>query len=454
MTTTAQRATTPLLDPRYRWSTIGMVGLVFLAAFESLAVTTAMPTVSDELDGRSLYAVAFSGTLAAGVVSMVAAGIWADRRGPGRPLVGVVGLFALGLLVAGLAPSMEVLVAGRLLQGLGAGGLVVCLYLLVSAVYDDADRPRILGAFAAAWVVPSMIGPALAGLTTETVGWRWVFLGVVVLCVPGLLAVLPAVRAAESTRLDDATPAGDPRRRLAWAGLAAVAVLALDLAGRADGVLAVVTAVAALAVVALAVRPLVPPGFLVGRRGLPAIIAVRGAGSAAFLGSEIYLPYLLQERYDASATVAGLTLTTAALGWASASQVQGRLGDRLGDRQALRIGSPLVAAGLLATLAVAALGLPGWLLPLTWAVAGVGMGLQTPRVGVLVLGESPDDERAANTSAMALGDSVGAAVAIAVGGLAFSAAGAAPELAPFVAALSVTSAIALLGVWLSRRTRA
>ncbi|WP_211349036.1 MFS transporter [Nocardioides litoris] len=385
-TTTA--ATTSLLAPRYRWSTVGMVALVFLAAFESLAVTTAMPTVSAELDGRSLFAIAFSATLAASVVSMVAAGAWADRRGPVPPLLGAVGLFSAGLLVAGLAPTMEVVVAGRLLQGLGAGGLVVSLYLLVSAVYAEVDRPRILGAFAAAWVVPSIVGPAAAGLTTETVGWRWVFLGVVVLAGLAVLALTPAVRAAarEERPATDGLP--DPRRRLAWATLAAGAVLALDLGARADGVAAVLVAVAALGVAVLAVRPLVPRGMLTGRRGLPAVIGVRSTAFAAFAGSEIYLPLLLQERYDASPTVSGLALTTAAFGWAGASQVQARLGGRLGDRKALRVGAPLVAGGVLTTLAVAALGLPGLLVLATWGLTGAGMGLLTPRVGVLVLRES------------------------------------------------------------------
>lgn len=447
---TSPTGTTPLLAPRYRWSTIGMVGLVFLAAFEALAVTTAMPTVSAELDGRDLFAVSFSATLAAGVVSMVVAGAWADRAGPGRPLLAAVSLFAAGLLVAGLAPSMEVLVLGRLLQGLGAGGLVVSLYLLVSAVYDEADQPRILGTFAAAWVVPSIIGPTLAGVTTQTIGWRWVFLGVVVLAALALAAVLPAVRSAPGGRghlEDDGT-----RRRIGWAALASVGVLALDLGSRGDGGVGALVALAALLVVGLAVRPLLPEGTLRGRRGMSAIIGVRSTAFAAFAGSEVYLPYLLQERYDATPALAGLTLTTAAFGWAGASHVQGRLGSRLGDRAALAVGAPLVAAGVLTTLGVVVLELWGPLLALTWALAGAGMGLLTPRVGVLVLNQSSPEDRGSNTSAMTLGDSVGASVAIAVGGLAFATAGSAPDLAPFVAALGVTSVLAVASVVLSRRT--
>ncbi len=84
----------------YLLVTLGACALVFLAAFESLAVTTIMPLVSRELDGAALYALAFAGPLATGVIGMVAAGNWSDRRGPVGPLYASVAMFVLGLLVS------------------------------------------------------------------------------------------------------------------------------------------------------------------------------------------------------------------------------------------------------------------------------------------------------------------------------------------------------------------
>ena len=105
---TVRDSTLPATDPAagilqrpYLWVTIGACALVFLAAFESLAVTTIMPVVSRDLDGASLYALAFAGPLATGVIGMVAAGNWSDRRGPAAPLYASVALFVLGLLIAG-----------------------------------------------------------------------------------------------------------------------------------------------------------------------------------------------------------------------------------------------------------------------------------------------------------------------------------------------------------------
>src|SRR3954471_3573897 len=129
----------------YLFATIGAWSLVFLCAFEALAVTTIMPIVTADLDGRALYSLAFSATLAAGVVSMVLAGSWADRAGPRRPLLTSVGLFALGLVIAGTAGSMEIFVAGRFLQGLGAGGMTVAINVLVAKVYPAHLHIRIFG---------------------------------------------------------------------------------------------------------------------------------------------------------------------------------------------------------------------------------------------------------------------------------------------------------------------
>lgn len=165
-------------NPRYVWVTLGAVAMIFLAATQALAVTTVMPLVSADLGGAELYAVAFAGTLATSVIGMVAVGAWCDRKDPVLPLTTAVALFVAGLLVAGFAPSMPVLVLGRLPQGLGTGGQTVALYVVVARVFPAALHGRVFAAFSAAWVIPSIVGPFLAGFVAEQAHWRWVFLGV------------------------------------------------------------------------------------------------------------------------------------------------------------------------------------------------------------------------------------------------------------------------------------
>ena len=441
--------TTPLLAPRYRWATVGMVSLIFLAAFEALAVTTIMPTVSADLDGRAWFSAAFSATLAASVVGMVAGGLWSDRTGPRLPLLASVAIFAGGLLLAGLAPGIELFVAARFLQGLGGGAMTVALYVVVARLYAPIDHPRIFGAFAAAWVVPSMVGPTIAGAVAEAVGWRWVFLGVVLLAVAATALLLPALHGM----VDNPEPSPVATRgRLVISVVVAGAVVALDLAGRASGAIGLAAAAVALAVVVLAVRPLLPAGSLVVRRGLPAVIALRGAIAATFFATEIYLPYLLQDHYGVSVWLSGATLTVGALGWSAASEVQARLGARLDHLTAVRVGAALLVAGVAGELVTTVLQLTPVLLGVAWVVAGAGMGLMYPRISALVLAASTEQEQGGNSAAMSISDAVGGATAISLAGLVFTTVGTASDLAPFVATLAFTTVLAVAALLVSRRT--
>ncbi len=440
---------TPLLAARYRWATVGMVSLVFLAAFEALAVTTIMPSVSADLDGRAWFSAAFSATLAASVVGMVAGGLWSDRTGPRLPLLGSVAVFAAGLLLAGLAPGIELFVAARFLQGLGSGAMTVALYVVVARLYAPIDHPRIFGAFAAAWVIPSMVGPTVAGVVAEAAGWRWVFLGVVALSLAATVLLLPALRTlVDNPERASVATAG----RLALAIVVAIAVVVLDLAGRSTAAVGLAIAAGALVVVLVAVRPLLPPGTLAARRGLPAVIALRGAIAATFFATEIYLPYLLQEHYDVSAWLSGATLTVGALGWSAASAVQARMGARLDHVTALRIGAALLLAGVAGELVATALILTPFLIGAFWVLAGAGMGLMFPRISSYVLAASTEREQGGNSAAMSIADAVGGATAISLAGLVFTSVGSAADLGAFVAALTLTTGVAVGAVLVSRRT--
>lgn len=413
-----------ILRRPYLWVTVGACALVFLAAFESLAVTTIMPVVSRELDGARLYALAFAGPMAAGVIGMVAAGNWSDRRGPAAPLYASVALFVVGLIIAGTALSMPILVTGRLVQGLGGGALTVALYVVVARVYPAALHPGIFAAFSAAWVIPSMVGPFAAGIVAEVLSWHWVFLGVVGLVVPALVMIVPVLRGIGPRPTEAAVPrwaAG----RLAWAALAALSVLGLNLSAEATiaGVPAAPALLAAAAVVIalVAVRPLVPRGTLLARRGLPSVILTRGLASAAFFGAEVYLPYLLVEEYAFAPTFAGLTLTGGALAWAGAAAIQGRLGTRLPHRAAVRIGSALVLGAIIIALLTTALHWHAAVAIAGWIFAGGGMGLIYPRLSVMTLALSTKDNEGFNSSAMSIADSLGGALALAGTGIVFAA---------------------------------
>ncbi|UZN04914.1 MFS transporter [Cellulomonas sp. S1-8] len=441
---------------------LAMFALVVLVAFESFAVTTVMPGVADLLDGRALYAFAFAGPLATGVVGMVVAGAWSDRRGPGAPFAAGTVLFVVGLVVAGLATTMPVLVAGRLAQGLGGGVVNVTLLVTVARTYPAVLHPRVFAWFSTAWVLPSIVGPAVAGLVADLAGWRWVFLGVAVLVVPAAVPLLgavrglgPAARRDPGERTDDAAPApaapddprpDDARRRVAWAVLVAAAVLALNLAAPLPAPWSHLLAVAAALGAVAAARPLLPRGSLRARPGLPSVITTRALLSGAFFGAQVYVPYLLVDRDGWGTTASGLGLSTAALAWSAASVVQGRLGPRLRSRTAVRTGTALVLLGVSGSAAATALGLPAWVVVTAWTACGAGMGLGSSRLNVLLLGWSAPQDQGRNSAANSIADSVGAALALALTGVVFVAAGGAEGYrgaGPFVAAFTLTAVLAL-----------
>src|SRR5436309_407727 len=181
---------------RERVTLAGITLVISVAAFEAIAVATAMPTVAKALHGVGLFGWSFTAYLLADVVGLVDAGARVDRRGPASSLVGGLGLFGAGLLVDGLAPDMWVFLAGRALQGFGAGAFIVAVYVLVARVFPEERRGRVFAVMSGAWVVPSLVGPVFAGGVTATLGWRWVFLGIAPLAALGAALLAPVVRAA------------------------------------------------------------------------------------------------------------------------------------------------------------------------------------------------------------------------------------------------------------------
>ncbi|WP_083259982.1 MFS transporter [Cellulosimicrobium cellulans] len=453
-------ATVELAPATQRSVLFGMVSLVFLGAFEALAVATAMPTVAVALDGLTLYTLAFAASIASSVVGMVASGRWSDRAGPTTPLWTGIGLFLAGLLVAGFAQDMLVLVAGRVLQGVGTGLYIVALYVLVARVFPTDRRPKVFAAFAAAWVIPSIVGPAIAGLVVEHVGWRWVFLAVPVLAVPALVLMRPGMRAArtsspEPVAADDDSPLDRTARQasLAWAVVAAVGIGALNYAGQTRGVALVVLLVLSLAAVVVAVPRLLPRGTTRAARGLPSVIAIRGLVAAAFTGAEVLLPLLLSHERGLSPSLAGAVLTFGAVGWSTGSWLRGRATWGLAHSGYVRLGGTLVALGIGGAALLAWTAVPPVVGMVAWTLAGLGMGMTHPTLSVLTLELSPVAEQGSNSSALQVSDAVAAATALAVTGSLLWALHASLGLTAYVVCFGVTVALAAGVALLAPRTR-
>ncbi|TXR95752.1 MFS transporter [Streptomyces sp. col6] len=459
-----------ILGRTHRALSIGIVSVVFLIAFEATAVGTAMPVAARELDGIALYAFAFSAYFTTSLFAMVLSGQWADRRGPLAPLAAGISAFGAGLLLSGTAGSMWMFIAGRAVQGLGGGLVIVALYVVISRAYPEHLRPSILAAFAASWVIPSVVGPLAAGSVTEHLGWRWVFIGIPVLVVFPLALALPEIRRMASGPADPEAPVeAYDRRRILLALAISLGAALLQYAGQERNWLALLPAAAGAALLVPAVRGLLPPGTGRAARGLPAVVLLRGVAAGSFIAAESFVPLMLVTQRGLSPTLAGLSLAAGGGTWALGSYVQSR--PRLEQhREPLMVGAMvLVALSIAAAPAVLITSVPVWTVAVAWAFGCFGMGVVIASTSVLLLKLSAPEEAGANSAALQISDGLSNVLLLAAGGAAFAALGggaldAAHEAAKTAASTShpaafavvffPMAAVALAGAWVAGRVRA
>ncbi|MET8827416.1 MFS transporter [Streptomyces sp. NPDC004610] len=476
-----------VLSRPYRALSIGITSVVLLIAFEATAVGTAMPVAARELDGVPLYAFAFSGYFTTSLFGMVLAGQWSDRRGPLGPVTAGIVSFAVGLLLSGTAQAMWPFILGRAVQGLGGGLVIVSLYVVVGRAYPEHLRPAIMAAFAASWVVPSIVGPLAAGAVTEHIGWRWVFLGIPALVVLPLALALPQIRrlagpadGAGSGQGEGAGGAGETgragrvgggkggksfdRRRIRLAFGISLGAGLLQYAAQDLRWLSLVPGVLGAALLVPAVLGLLPRGTYRAARGLPSVVLLRGMAAGSFIAAESFVPLMLVTQRGLSPTLAGFSLAAGGVTWALGSWVQSRQRLEPYRERLMTLGMVLVAAAIAAAPSVLIESVPVWTLAVAWAFGCFGMGLVIASSSVLLLQLSAPSEAGSNSAALQISDGLSNVMLLALGGAAFAALGggtvthAATEAsggspAAFAVVFLPMAVIALVGAWVTRRLR-
>lgn len=426
---TNQQRQTPavegVLSSRFRALTLGVLTLVAAAAFSRLGVSTALPAAADELGGLALYGWVFTAFTLANVVGLAIAGSVFDRFGLVRPLaVGTVS-FAGGLLISALAPSMLVIVLGRIFQGLGSGALSVAAYSAIGKGYPEQIRPRMLALNASAFTIPSLIGPLLAGLVTEHLTWRWVF-GILVPLAPvaAFLVRRPLHRIDQRTTPTQAPQrtAGEQRGALLRAlvgGLAlSIGLGAVLVAPNVSVQWALVALALGLPFAYFGIRRVLPTGTLTARRGLPANVVFAATLSMAFFTADLFIPLALTSVRGISTTLAGTVLTAGILGWTAGAYLPDRLLKTGMTKGAIaRLGTLLVIAGLAIITAVVLTTTPILLAAAGWILAGLGagMGFTTNSIAVLddaagTVGQASSQMELGNQAGIAIGTGLAGAV--------------------------------------------
>ncbi len=440
-----------LWAPERRALTAGLVLTITFVASEALAVVTVMPVVAHDLGGLRLYGWVFSAFMLGSVVGIVLAGRAADRRGPAIPFVAGVVLFGSGLAVAGLAPSMGVLVAGRTLQGVGAGAVPAVAYASIGRSLTGPLRARMMAVLSTAWVAPGLAGPALSAEVARVFGWRWVFLGLLPvvavagsIAVPALVRLGPPVSApAQEHRLIDGirTAAG---ATMILGGLTLITGSGAALAGSALIVAGVIAGAPAL-------RRLVPDGTFTARPGLPATILSRGLLTFAFFGADAYVTLSITAVRHRSPVVASIAVTGATLAWTAGAWVQARLSESWAGRRLVGTGLVIILAGVGGMVLVLQPAVPVAEGLAAWTVAGLGMGLAYSPISLMMLQKAPPGQEGWASASLNLADVLGTAIGIGVGGAAVAAGPGRNLHQGLTAAFAIAAAAAVVALVLTRR---
>lgn len=454
-----------LLSARHLPVAVGIIALVTLGAFENRAVISIMPTATRALDGLAWFGAANAASMVTFMVAVVVAGRWVDRVGSRRVLLAGLGTFAAAQVVTAAAPSMAVFLLGRGLSGVAEGLIDVSTLVFAARALPEQLRAKVFATFAAAWILPSLLGPGAAGAAEALVGWRLVFLLPTLLLVPALLLLLPALR-RDTVRQDDgqATAAADasqPPAPLAPAIGLATAVALLSVGGplafdggdhRLAGLVAL--AVGGLTLVAT-VRSALPPGTLTVAHGIPAVVALRTLLVVAFGGIGGYLPLMLDVTHDVGPALAGISLSVTGVFWAVGSAVHSldAVQRRLDAAARVRLGLALIAVGgvgpLLIALGVLELvpGLAGW------ALAATGMGLSSPSLATEIFTLAEPHEQGQATAASQIGASLGSALTTAGGGALIAARHDTLDGGVFALLIGISIAAAATALTLTHRLR-
>jgi MFS family permease len=392
---------------------VGLMLLVTVVATEAMAVATVMPTVEEDLGSLWLYGWVFSAFQLGTLVGIVVAGREADRVNPAVPMGIGLAVFCAGLVVAGFAPAMWVVVAGRVLQGFGAGAIPTTAYVCVGRGFEPSLRPKVFAVLSTAWILPSLVAPAAASAVASSFGWRWVFLGLIPVAVlAGGLAVR-SVRTLGSPQ-EPAEPDGGRLAlviRLTLGGAALLAGLTADTV-----VVGMPLVLAGGWMVLSAFKALTPVGTLTLRTGLPAAVGLRGVLTFAFFSADAFVPLALTSVRGRSTLYAGMVLAMCAVTWTVGSWMQARFADAWGAARLVRVGA-LVS---LASMALYCIGLsesvPVWIWFAGSALAGLGIGLAYSPLSVVTLADAEPGREGAATTALQLSDVFGIAIGTGLAG--------------------------------------
>lgn len=424
--------TTPTTTWRDLFQTGGITLFVIfggtaLQALEAFIASAMLPTVVADIGGLELFAWNTTIFIVASIVATLFAAVRPRSVGPRGGYMIAAGAFAAGSLLCGLAPSMIVLLVGRLVQGFGAGLLIAQSISMYRIVFPERLWPRVFAFNATIWGVGTLVGPALGGIFAEIGLWRWAFLGIVPVA---LLLALGALRVLPNTS-ESQPPARLPIKQILLVTAIVLAISIASLLTEAPMLAAVLVALglAGIALLGLAdtysSSRLLPDGtFSLSSpmSGLFALILLLGV----VIASDIFAPLFFQRIHGLGPLWAGYLTALVAAGWSvSAITTAGWTGARV---RAIIVLAPMILCASLLALAITLASLDSSLTTIALAgtalfALGVGIGPAFQQLSARVLATTTATDNDRTSAALGMIQLFASGLGAAIGGVTVNAAG-------------------------------
>ncbi|MEV6106473.1 MDR family MFS transporter [Streptomyces sp. NPDC051940] len=393
---------------------------VLLASLDQTIVSTALPRIAEDLNGFDDIAWVSAAYLLASTAVTPVWGKLGDMFGRKRLYLTATSVFLIASVACGLVQNLPELIAARVLQGVGGGGMIVLTFALVGDIVAPGERGRYQAMFGSVYGVASIAGPLLGGVFTDQLSWRWAFLvnlpvGAVALAIAA--RALPATVSRAGARIDylgslllAATATGlilitSFGERWGWTSPATLGLIAASVA----------TAALLVPVERRAAAPVLPPAMLASRTVVFSSL-IGFLANAAMFSVLVYLPTYLQIVHGVSATLSGVHMLPLVAGLVISQSLAGRWSAHAGRLR------PILLGGLLANLAgLLLLGTIGaatgtFVLGLYFLITGVGIGMVPMVVLTTVQNSVPAADLGAASAVVTFARSIGAAFGVAVFG--------------------------------------
>lgn len=391
-----------------------MIGMIF-AELDETVISTAMPTIIRELHDMTLYGWVAGIYMLMMTACMPILGKLSDIFGRKRIYMISIALFIIGSLVSGSASTMEFLLVGRGIQGIGAGGLMPLAMVIFGENFTFEQRVKLQGLFGVMVIVPQLVGPMIGGLVVDHISWHWVFL--INLPVSSLAALLMYLglheeKQRESRSVDYAgaltlmgsilslllAPVLIENKGLAW-----TSPLVLTLLGASAALLALF-----IFVERRAVEPIIPLRLL-RNRNIVAMALLMFTVMCGMMGAASSFPYYAQIAMGYSATVSGYFTLMAMAGAIPFSLACGFLIARMPYRTLFIASFLFPVAGLLLALRIQPDG--GFIYPaLCFFIMGIGTGTLMSGETLLIQESAEEADRGVAQSTVQLFQTMGASI--------------------------------------------